>query len=315
MKYCRLSADRLFGQSCPSKLRCQWTCDRKRLREADAVIIHAYDVQYHQGFIPQRSHSKANAIWILWSDEPPSIVDYTRFQSHQFNWTISYKSNSEVSLATYGLFSERSRPLTDLEYNQWLDEQFFRRKDGALWFVSNCDAKQRLNYFFDLQRLSTLRIEGYGRCVDYYPMHWCKARTQCESDYLSTFQFYLSFESNTCRDYITEKFFKPFHHGLIPIVHGPDRLDYQRLAPVDSFIHIDDYQDDLARLARHLESVHNNRTLFSRYHQWRRSHEVIVDPKALERVRMCELCHRLTQVRDGDVRYYTDIERFYREGC
>ncbi len=30
---------------------------------------------------------------------------------------------------------------------------------------------------------------------------------------------------------------------------------------------------------------------------------------------MCELCKRLSKVRQGDVTYYEDIEQFYHEKC
>jgi alpha-1,3-fucosyltransferase len=213
-KFCLSSPDQIFGRSCPSKHQCKWSCNRQLLNEADAIIFHAYDIQYYQASIPHRSQTKSNAIWILWSDEPPSIINYELFKSYRFNWTMSYKLNSEVSLATYGIFSKREQPWSIDQYQRWINEQYQNRTFGALWFVSNCDAKQRLEYFRQLQRQSRLHIEGYGRCVDNYPMHWCQRYTQCEQSYTSKFQFYLSFESTTCRDYVTEKFYKAFYHVL-----------------------------------------------------------------------------------------------------
>ena len=314
-KHCAASVDQIFGKSCPSKNRCKWSCDRRTVREADALIFHAYDIQYFGAKIPKRSETKANSIWILWSDEPPSIVDYDLFKSYQFNWTISYKLNSEVSIASYGIFVKRERALSDEEYNQWIKQQFQSRIYGALWFVSNCDAKERLEYFYNLRHVSNLLVEGYGRCVDYYPMHLCVARSQCERDYMSEFKFYLSFESTTCRDYVTEKFYKSFHHGLIPIVYGPEKNDYSRVAPINSFIHIDDFNKDMNKLANYLEKIHSNLTLFSMYHQWRKNYEVIVDGRAVDRIRLCELCQRLSKIRNGESIYYEDIETFYHEKC
>jgi hypothetical protein len=243
------------------------------------------------------------------------MVDYNLFKSYQFNWTISYKLNSEVSIAAYGAFSKRETALSNEEYNQWSKKEFESRTNGAIWFVSNCDAKQRLEYFYKLRRVSNVLIEGYGRCVDYNLMHWCTAGSQCERDYMSSFKFYLSFESTTCRDYITEKFYKSFYHGLIPIVHGPEKNDYNRVAPVNSFIHIDDFDKDMNKLADYLQKIHSNLTLFSMYHQWRQTYEVIIDGRAVERIRLCELCQRLNKVRQGESIYYKDIETFYHEKC
>lgn len=265
--------------------------------------------------MPDRSQTKPNSVWILWSDEPPSIIDYTPFNSYHFNWTISYKLNSEVSLATYGLFSKRTDPLSIDEYNDWIENEFTRRTSGALWFVSNCYAKKRLAIFNKLKSSTDLLIEGYGRCVDYYPLHFCRSYSQCESDYMSNFKFYLSFESNTCQDYITEKFYKAFYYGLIPIVYGPEKANYERLAPKNSFIYLNDYPRDLRKLAQDLESIHSNQTLFSSFHQWRRTFDVILDGHALERIRMCELCQRLVDLRQGTRIYYKNLREFYNEKC
>ncbi|CAF2504501.1 unnamed protein product [Rotaria sp. Silwood2] len=314
-KYCGVKSDSIFGKSCPSKTRCQWSCDNRKLPEADAIIFHAYDIQYYQAQVPKRSETKNNAIWILWSDEPPSMLDYTLFDQYKFNWTISYKLNSEVSLGSYGLFSKRKIPLSNVDYDRWIEQQFNDRSKGVLWFVSNCNSKQRLEYYHNLSRQKLISVEGYGRCVDYYPMHFCGAGSQCEHDYMSKFKFYLSFESTTCRDYITEKFFKAFYHGLIPIVYGPDRNDYNQLAPADSYIHITDVDKDMNKLAKYLQEIHSNYNLYSKYHQWRKNYEVIIDGRALERIRMCELCERLSKTRQDDVTYYENIERFYHEKC
>jgi glycoprotein 3-alpha-L-fucosyltransferase len=314
-KFCSLAVDRIFGPSCPSKHRCQWSCDRQRVHQADAIIFHAYDVVYFRASLPNRSDTKPNSIWILWSDEPPSIIDYSLLNIHRFNWTMSYRVHSEVSLGTYGLFSRRDQPWSNDEYERWIDEQFFQREQGTLWFVSNCHAQRRLDIYAKLKRTSRLNVEGYGRCVDYYPVHLCSSFSPCEHDYTSRFKFYLSFESNTCRDYITEKFYKPFYYHLIPIVYGPDRRDYERVAPNNSFIHMDEFGDDIDRLVEHVQEVHSNRSLFSVYHAWRKHYEVVVDGHALERIRMCELCYRLRQVRRGDRTHYENIEQFYGDKC
>ncbi len=314
-KFCKFSIDQIFGKSCPSKNRCQWSCDHRKYREADALIFHAYDVLYYRTTLPSRSETKPNSVWILWSDEPPSIINYALLKSYRFNWTISYKLNSEVSLATYGLFVKRDNPLSNEEYQYWIDKEFSRRQNGALWFVSNCHAKRRLELFHNLKHASTLLIEGYGRCVDYYPLHLCRSASQCEYDYMSNFKFYLSFESNTCRDYITEKFYKAFYHGLIPIVYGPDKIDYTRFAPKNSFLHINDFDNDMTKLANYIEEIHSNLTLFSLFHQWRKTSDIIIDAKGLERIRMCELCQRLIHLQKGQMTYYEDIHQFYTDNC
>ena len=316
-RFCFAKTDQIFGDTCPDRHLCQWTCDKKRLFEADAIIFHAYDIQYYQEQIPSRSSTKSNAIWILWSDEPPSMIDYHLFDRFQFNWTMSYKLNSEISIGTYGLFSRRSFPLSDDMLTSWINDEFAHRTSGVLWFVSNCDAQERLSYFHQMKQIaSSIHVEGYGRCVDHYPMHWCTAKTICEHNYMSKFKYYLSFESTMCRDYISEKFYKAFHHGLIPIVSGPKRQYYEQFAPNDSFIHLDDENRDVRRLMKRLEEIDRNPQLFAQFHRWRKDFQVIVDSRALDQIRFCELCQRLQNHFDSPRNSFVEnLETFFRQDC
>ena len=43
----------------------------------------------------------------------------------------------------------------------------------------------------------------------------------------TNYRFYLSFENSLCKDYVTEKFFKPMKYDVIPIVfNGADFKSY-----------------------------------------------------------------------------------------
>lgn len=67
------------------------------------------------------------------------------------------------------------------------------------------------------------------------------------------YKFYLAFENSRCNDYITEKFMgNSFENGLVPVVSGPKRDVYEKFAPKDSFIHVDDFST-VKDLADHLD--------------------------------------------------------------
>ena len=134
--------------------------------------------------------------------------------------------------------------------------------------------------------------ENYSKHIQKYSQTKCTRRSSCGKDFLETSKFYLAFESQTCTDYITEKFWRTLKLGAIPIVSGPNREDYQRVAPPHSFIHVDDFQTD-EQLAQLLQSIGNNRNLFGKYHYWRRFYDVYFEAKNVEPFRFCELCYRL----------------------
>jgi hypothetical protein len=43
------------------------------------------------------------------------------------------------------------------------------------------------------------------------------------------YKFALAFENAVCRDYITEKFWRPLKVGTVPIVYGSDRFQVEYL--------------------------------------------------------------------------------------
>jgi hypothetical protein len=71
-------------------------------------------------------------IWLLWHDEAneksPNINKY------KFNWTITYRTSAEASLAAYGITIVKDRFWSTSQFNSWIDEQF-RRSNQAVWYA------------------------------------------------------------------------------------------------------------------------------------------------------------------------------------
>ena len=58
--------------------------------------------------------------------------------------------------------------------------------------------------------------------------------------------------------------------GAVPIVSGPPRQDYEKVAPASSFIHVDDFES-LEALAARINYLINpkNHNEYMKYHAWR----------------------------------------------
>ncbi|XP_076036067.1 alpha-(1,3)-fucosyltransferase C-like [Oratosquilla oratoria] len=85
-------------------------------------------------------------------------------------------------------------------------------------------------------------------------------RNSCDFVYRD-YMFYLAFENQICRDYVTEKFFRPLSSSAIPVVFCG--ANYSSIGPPNSYI------DALAftgpkELAEYLWTVATNRTLYNR---------------------------------------------------
>jgi hypothetical protein len=227
---------------------------------------------------------------------------------------ISFRFDSEASFAAYGLTLLRQRPLSERQFNIYVDDAFNKRESRAVWFVSNCKPKLRLDYFNRLRRHYPSMIT-FGRCISSLSNKTsvCTRESGCESSNLLSNKFYLAFESQSCRDYVTEKFWRSLAFGAIPIVFGPrTKQSLEQTSPPNSFIYTGDF-DAPSLLADHLHQIAKNRTLFSEYHRWRRFYVVGHRSDEVESYRFCELCHRLNTNQDRI--YYLDLHSFFRDGC
>jgi hypothetical protein len=267
--------------------------------------MHRSDIHFNELPIERNSEQ----IWLFWHDEPGGVQKQA---ISLFNWTISYRFDAEANIGAYGLTVLRNKILSFDKFNSYINEQFNNRESNAIWFVSNCRPKSRLNYYKNLQ-IYYPSIKVYGNCILKNKTKKCHRQSQCEISELTKNKFYLAFESQSCRDYITEKFWRSLDYGAIPIVFGPrNKQSLERIAPPNSFIYTGDFQSVL-ELAEHLNKISRNRTLFSEYHQWRRFYQTFYRPKDIEYYRFCELCYRLNTNQKRI--YYQDLNSFFQEDC
>lgn len=112
-----------------------------------------------------------------------------------------------------------------------------------------------------------LDIERYGHC---YANSKLPRSSQKDVDgYIKRFKFYFAFENAWhCHDYITEKFWNSLTLGVVPVVWGTPKEDYEAAAPPNSFIHLDDF-GSLEELVAYLNYLDRNDTAYKAYFQWR----------------------------------------------
>ncbi|CAF1458802.1 unnamed protein product [Didymodactylos carnosus] len=303
-KFCSKSSLDIFSKQCPYQ-NCDYTCNHSRLNEAQLVLFHKYDVKKEQ--MPTKRN--IDQVWLLWHDEPLFLVSHD-FNQYLFNWTTSYIFNSEISFGAYGLTLLRNDN-TDIDFEQWINEQYEKRLNQASWFVTNCGAKRRLDYYYRLRQYFPIIV--HGTCVDKQNFSSCPRFSSCETDQLKSTKFYLAFESQTCKDYITEKFWRALKYGTIPIALGPlMKQSYERIAPPNSFIYVGDYETPQL-LAQHLYEIVKNKNIFRKYHLWRKYYWTGYSAQDNEQYRFCEVCYKLNTVNSHI--YYTNIHEFFSDQC
>ena len=86
---------------------------------------------------------------------------------------------------------------------------------------------------------------------------------------IAEYKFYLAFENSIhCNDYVSEKFWRNgLGSGAVPIVYGPLKQDVLDIAPINSFIHAEDFERPEA-LVEYLNYLDGNDTAYLEYHHW-----------------------------------------------
>ena len=81
--------------------------------------------------------------------------------------------------------------------------------------------------------------------------------------------FYLSFENSFCPDYVTEKFYRAFETGTVPVVFGG--ANYSLFAPNHSYINARGFKTP--KLLAEFKLT-RDRNLYSRYFDWKKNFDL-----------------------------------------
>jgi hypothetical protein len=282
--------------------QCQFTRDKRKLSQASAVAFHLYDINRYQ--LPERIRLKNdNQSWIFITGESPINFYYQNpsffpyILNNYFDRSISYKYDSPFSVFS-PIVKPRNLSSNATQYERQLNIKSLKSKKKPIaWIVSNCKTfSQREEYIKELNKY--IQIDIYGKCG--VSCLEDQNNRQCKIN-LTEYYFYLSFENSRCKSYITEKFWNIISdntHRLVPIVMGALENDYKRIAPKQSYIHIDQYKTP-ENLAKYLNYLIDNPEKYLRYLQWREHSEIeFINPGGWMNF-LCPLCQMSYEIRSS----------------
>jgi hypothetical protein len=307
---------------CP-KNSCLFTTDMSFIHQSDVVVLH-FDTlndfpmnrQPHQRFVFYHLESPENTASVL--------MDDPRFRFNYFNWTMTYRRDSDIFLRDYyGSFvskssinentrekrykyyynEERNRSSSHKKLNDDGDEldftELIRRKSKMImWLVGNCFTTIRREEY--VRQLSQyVPIDIFGKCTQECP-------SNCDEMIRTNYKFYLAFENSWCPDYITEKFSRPLLYDAIPIVLGG--ADYSLFSPPNSYINARDFSSPKA-LAEYLIELNRTDSLYASYFNWKNEYYMSVP----DMYGWCELCVKAHDI-NLPSKIYRDIKQWWMDG-
>ncbi|XP_074072582.1 alpha-(1,3)-fucosyltransferase 4 [Macrotis lagotis] len=268
---------------------CRLLTDRRDYWEAQAVLFHHRDLVGNKDWPPPASEPRVGPQpteagvrattrsagrlarppgqrWVWMNFESPSNSPRLEsLDSSLFNWTLSYRADSDI-FVPYGYLYPRTSPQ---DQPSGTIPPLGQKQGLVAWVVSNWNERQaRVRYYRELSR--HLRVDVYGR-------RGPDRRPVPDAGLLPTvarYKFYLAFENSQHPDYITEKLWRnSLLAGAVPVVLGPSRDNYERFVPRNAFIHVDDFPS-AAALAAYLRFLDRNQNEYRRYFEWRRRYAV-----------------------------------------
>jgi len=291
---------------------CFATKDRNLLPSLDlydAIIIHIRGLPNDW----PSTRSKDQRYIMLSIDAPIKLYEYRHLQKLAFNWTMTYRMDSDFPIPY--AWVDRILPLPAPEGSTLL--QRFITSHGkkavaqgpnladnkvglAVQFVSNChSSSKREAYVRELRRF--IPVDIYGKCGEFK----CAKEKgwQCYKEAEAKYKFYLAFENSVCRDYVTEQFFNMHKLNMIPVVLGG--ANYSAIAPPHSFINAADFPNPKS-LAHYLKLLDADDAKFNEYFWWRdfyarrfRHHQA-----------MCDVCEKLHSP-DKETKIYQDMHEWW----
>jgi len=252
-----------FGTSpfthCPVS-NCFTTTNRSLFNQSDIVLFHGRSMTMSD--LPAQRWM--DQLFVFNLQEPP-VFTYLNLKLFDdfFNATMTYHRGADV-VYPYAVIAPGVQEGAVPEYES--------RTSAASWVASHCDSQShREDYVKRLQH--HLQVDTFGACGS---LTSCPGDTPgagarvagCYQRLAHTHFFHLAFENSLCEDYITEKFWTALQVGLVPVVMGPGRDSYLRVAPPDSFIHVDDFPGP-EQLAAYLFTLMHDPPSYANYFAWR----------------------------------------------
>ena len=275
----------------------------------------------------------ANQIWVLYGQESPLNfpMDLTPFVLTPFNWTMTYRKDSDVPFP-YGKVVPRPRrsqdppsPSTSASRRAHAHANEERRNltdrpNLVCWAVSHCHTySDRESLARDLRSQPAIagRVHIYERCGQLPCPRQGAQSNSCYPLLSPRCKFYLSFENSLCTDYVTEEFYNPLLHEMVPIVYGwaeydggsgaSDAAPAVAVAPPHSYINLLEY-GTMAELADRLRYLDDHDDEYLKFFEWKRDYEVVT-PDA-----WCDLCTKLKSAIDEghpDRKWYENVHHWW----
>jgi len=221
-------------------------------------IFYGTDLRADDLPLPRRPWDE----WALFHEESPKNNWMLTFEDALvlFNHTATFRRESDYPLSTHyikDLADWTETPAVPIEEKNRLQKE--ESLAPIIYVQSDCHTpSDRERYVKELMKY--IEIDSYGRCLNNRKMPeeidgFLKLQSPDYYKFLAQYKFNIAFENAVCNDYMTEKLFRPFEVGAVPIVMGsPLAKDWMPNERSGIFVNDFKHPRELAEFIRHLNS-------------------------------------------------------------
>ena len=150
-----------------------------------------------------------------------------------------------------------------------LSTDYTKRTELGMSLISDCKANSQRDLYLKrlnkrLNKKHSLSLHRYGKCGDRSLSH--ENPTTVLQTTLANYKFFMSFENEIAKGYVSEKYFKILSSGCVPVYYGAP--DVPQLTKSKSFINAANYKTP-ELLADYLAHLTRNLTAYAEYTRWR----------------------------------------------
>ncbi|XP_026324888.1 alpha-(1,3)-fucosyltransferase B-like [Hyposmocoma kahamanoa] len=236
-----------------------------------AYVFYASTIDFNNLPLPR---NPKKMIWALIHEESPkNIAEFTHEKAlNLFNFSSTFSRHSNVPFPLQHMGSLEH--ITNQKYfvKTTTKNQALRELSPILYMQSICDSlTERDKYVKELMKFQ--HIDSYGDCLK--NKHSTKYSKRKGYDYLNNlweenllrfiarYKFVITIENGVCHDYVSEKFWRAIHVGVVPIYFGsPTIRDW--LPNEKSAILLEDYPKPKL-LSQHLNKLMQDDDLYEEY--------------------------------------------------
>jgi len=235
---------------------CEFTTDRRKLREAAAVVFH---IPSMAGIRSVKKYP--GQLWVAWSMESrvsyPLLADKSFMR--KFDLRMTYERSADIWCPYLPPRSVWDQALATP----------IPAKTAATSTVMLQSARFDLSgrNGFARELMAHIKIDSYGRFLNNRQLETEDRGHETKIALIGDYKFCLAFENAIAPDYVTEKFFEPFISGTVPVYRGAPNADLFAPGP-NSFVDASKFSGP-KELAEFLIYLDNNDDAYRRYFSWR----------------------------------------------